>query len=312
MRPVWLNKKIDLKSCGAIKSMLRDLHLGTVCEEALCPNIGECFSKGNATFLILGSNCTRLCSFCAVRRGVPEPVDHDEPSRIAQGVMKLGLAHVVITSVTRDDLPDGGAGHFVETVKAIRRLKPVIARPNEVRPKQSDRLLRRPDMEDSLLAMTNSADGVTIELLIPDFKFDKTSLKMVIDSGPDIIAHNIETVPRLYKEARQGADYERSLEVLRYMKECNPSIPVKSGIMLGLGESEGEVLETLEEIVNTGCRFLSIGQYLTPSREHFPVKEYLRPDRFTYYKDKALSLGFRHVESGSYVRSSYHASDYIS
>ena len=167
-------------------------------------------------------------------------------------------------------------------------------------------------MEDSLLAMTNSADGVTIELLIPDFKFDREAIRKVIDSGPDIIAHNIETVPRLYKEARQGADYERSLEVLRYMKECNPSMPVKSGIMLGLGESEGEVLETLEEIVNTGCRFLSIGQYLAPSREHFPVKEYLRPDRFTYYKDKALSLGFRHVESGSYVRSSYHASDYIS
>ncbi|HPM42726.1 MAG TPA: lipoyl synthase [Candidatus Omnitrophota bacterium] len=312
MRPVWLNKKINLKSCGAIKSMLRELRLGTVCEEALCPNIGECFSKGNATFLILGNNCTRLCSFCAVRRGVPEPVDPDEPLRIARGVMKLALAHVVITSVTRDDLPDGGAGHFVETVKAIRRLNPVIARPNEVRTKQSDRLLRRPEIGSSPLVMTNSANEITVELLIPDFNFDKAALRAVIDSGPDIIAHNIETVPRLYKEARQGADYKRSLAVLRYIKEHSPSIPVKSGIMLGLGESEGEVLATLEDIVNTGCGFLSIGQYLAPSREHFPVKEYLRPERFTYYKDKALSLGFKHVESGSYVRSSYHASDYIS
>lgn len=289
-RPEWANKKIDLKSCGEVKAMLRGLGLGTVCEEALCPNIGECFSKRQATFLILGKNCTRQCSFCGVKRGSPTPVDPDEPDRVARGVERLGLKHVVITSVTRDDIPDGGASIFAETVMAIRNS--VIARPNEVRPKQSQ--------------------NITIELLIPDFNLNKEAILKVVLAKPDILAHNIETVPRLYAEARQGADYTRSLEVLRYIKECDPSMPVKSGIMLGLGEREDEVLKAFEDIARTGCDLLSIGQYLAPSKAHIQVKEYIPPDRFIYYKEKALAAGFNHVESGTYVRSSYHASEYIS
>jgi lipoyl synthase len=276
-RPSWVNKKIRLGDCASLKAKLGDLSLGTVCEEALCPNIGECFAKGQATFLILGKNCTRHCTFCAVKRGIPSPVDPDEPRRVAEGSRRLGLTHAVITSVTRDDLPDGGAQAFVDTILAIRQL----------------------------------GAPVTVELLIPDFRLDKVSLRKVIDARPDILAHNIETVPRLYREAREGADYPRSLDVLRFIKECDSALPSKSGIMLGLGERDDEILQTFEDIAATGCDFLSIGQYLAPSRAHFPVKGYIRPEKFDHFKEKALSMGFRRVVSGPYVRSSYHASEYL-
>ena len=276
-RPSWVNKKINLADCTALKTKLRGLNLGTVCEEALCPNIGECFARGVATFLILGKNCTRQCTFCAVKRGMPSPVDPDEPRRVAEGVQRLGLIHAVITSVTRDDLPDGGAQAFVDTILAIRRF----------------------------------SVAVTVELLIPDFRLNKDALRRVIAAEPDILAHNIETVPRLYRQAREGADYTRSLDVLRFIKECGSSLPAKSGIMLGLGETDDEVLGTFEDIAATGCSLLSIGQYLAPSKNHLPVKEYIKPEKFDHLKEKALGMGFRRVVSGPYVRSSYHASEYL-
>jgi len=276
-RPSWVDKKINLKDCTALKTALRGLHVGTVCEEALCPNIGECFSKGQATFLILGRNCTRRCAFCGVQRGTPSPVDPGEGARVAEAVGRLGLSHVVITSVTRDDIPDGGAQAFVDTLLAVRRL----GRP------------------------------VTVELLIPDFRLDTASLRKVIDAKPDILAHNIETVPRLYREAREGADYGRSLEVIRFIKARGGAMPAKSGIMLGLGEREDEVLQAFADLAGVGCDFLSIGQYLAPSRSHLPVREYIPPERFAYYREKALEAGLRRVVSGPYVRSSYLAAEYL-
>lgn len=276
-RPEWVNKKINLKDCAEVKKNLSGLGLHTVCEEALCPNIGECFAKQQATFLILGNVCTRQCRFCGVKRGQTSPVDPDEPSRVAEGVRQLGLRHVVITSVTRDDLPDGGAQGFIDTIAAVRGL----------------------------------GGKVTVEILTPDFNLNKAAIHSVVSAGPDIFAHNIETVPRLYAEARRGADYQRSRDVLAYIKECDPAMHTKSGIMLGLGERESEVIKTLEDIVETGCDFFSIGQYLAPSREHLPVKEFINPEKFEYYKDKALKAGFRRVLSGPYVRSSYSAAEYL-
>lgn len=276
-RPAWVNKKIRLGDCSEVKEKLSRLGLHTVCEEALCPNIGECFAKAQATFLILGKVCTRQCKFCGVKRGSPEAVDPDEPKRVAEGARRLALKHVVITSVTRDDLTDGGAQAFIDTVAALRAL---------------DR-------------------KITIELLTPDFDLNKDAIRKVTAAKPDIFAHNIETVPRLYTEARKGASYDRSLEVLSYIKECDAAMRTKSGIMLGLGECEDEVLATLRDIAATGCEFLSIGQYLAPSREHLAVKEYVTPERFDYYKEKAMAAGFKHVMSGPYVRSSYSAAEYM-
>jgi lipoic acid synthetase len=276
-RTSWINKKINLKDCAAMKATLRGLGLGTVCEEALCPNIGECFSRGQSTFLILGKNCTRRCAFCGIKRGVTSPADPREPGRVAEAVKRLGLNHVVVTSVTRDDIPDGGAQVFIDTVIALRRL----GRP------------------------------VTIELLIPDFNLNRDAIRKLAEAKPDILAHNVETVPRLYDLAREGADYVRSLEVLRFIKECDGSLPSKSGLMLGLGERKDEVLQTFADISGTGCDFLSIGQYLAPSRNHLPVKEYISPELFVFYKDKALAAGIRRVVSGPYVRSSYLASEYL-
>ena len=276
-RPSWINKKISLKDCADVKSRLNGLGLNTVCEEALCPNIGECFSRAQATFLILGKVCTRRCSFCGVKRGLPESVDQDEPGRVAGGVRRLGLKHVVVTSVTRDDLPDGGAQAFVDTIREIRKLDP----------------------------------KVTVEILTPDFNLDKAAIGRVVQAGPDIFAHNIETVPRLYPEARGGADYRRSLAVLAYIKECDNSMMTKSGMMLGLGETDDEVYNAFKDISGTGCDFLSIGQYLAPSKAHLSVKEYVSPEKFVQYKKQALDAGFRHVASGTYVRSSYSASEYL-
>jgi lipoic acid synthetase len=258
-----------------MRALLGELRLNTVCQQALCPNISECFRSGQATFLILGRNCTRLCSFCNVEKHAPEPVDQDEPARVADAVVRLKLAHVVITSPTRDDLPDGGAGLYAATVAAIRAASP----------------------------------GTRIELLIPDFEGNCKDVATVMASEPDIIAHNLETVPRLY-HIRNGADYRRSLELLRLCVELASAIPVKSGIMLGMGETGDEVVQVLGDLRAVGCVYLSIGQYLAPSRRHYPVAEYVRPELFENLRETALGMGFVHVESGPYVRSSYHAGHY--
>ncbi|HNW39894.1 MAG TPA: lipoyl synthase [Candidatus Omnitrophota bacterium] len=278
MKPAWLNKKISLKDCSTMKQSLRDLHLETVCEQAMCPNIGECFLRKVATFLILGKNCTRSCSFCNVTKAKPYPVDDREPERVAQAVAQLGLKHVVITSVTRDDLADGGAGIFADTVRQINRKLP----------------------------------SVTVELLIPDFGLSLTALETVVRSAPEIIAHNLETIPSLYKTVRQGADYSRSLKLLRLIKDMAPKLRTKSGLMLGLGEKPDEILAVMKDLRSARCDLLSIGQYLSPSKKHYPVKDYILPEQFDYYKEKGRELGFLHVQSAPYVRSSYLADQYLS
>lgn len=278
MKPQWLNKKINLSGCSRVKELLRDLEVETVCEQAMCPNIGECFSRMEATFLILGRHCTRGCSFCNISKAAPLPLDPREPERVARAVSRLALKHVVVTSVTRDDLSDGGAGFFAETIARIRAVTP----------------------------------RVSIEALIPDFRLSRTALELVAAASPQIIAHNLETVPSLYYAVRQGADYRRSLEVLRLIKEIAPEIKSKSGLMLGMGEKPEEVCAVMQDLRDAGCDFLSIGQYLAPSRNHYPVKEYITPEQFTCYKEKGEALGFLHIESGPYVRSSYSAGNYLS
>ncbi|MDD5669785.1 MAG: lipoyl synthase [Candidatus Omnitrophica bacterium] len=277
MKPQWLNKKINLGACNTMKSFLRDLKIETVCEQALCPNMGECFSSGQATFLILGRHCTRFCKFCNIDKGVPEPLDREEPARVAEATARLKLKHVVITSVTRDDLSDGGAEMFTRTVSALR----------------------------------SAAPACTVELLIPDFQNYSPAIQKVAQSFPEIIAHNVETVPALYSRVRQGAVYLRSLDVLRAVKEFAPRVKIKSGIMLGMGESPDEVVTVLSDLKAAGCDFLSIGQYLAPSSRHYPVQEYISPEQFDRYKETALSLGFSFVVSGPYVRSSYMAGEYV-
>jgi lipoic acid synthetase len=275
-KPEWLQKKCNQIDQAGMRRLLGELRLNTVCQQALCPNISECFRSGQATFLILGKSCTRQCSFCNVEKSIPSPVDADEPGRIAEAVARLDLSHVVITSPTRDDLQDGGAGLYTETVAAIRKLSP----------------------------------KTRIELLIPDFKGDHATLGVVTSSKPDILGHNVETVPRLYS-IRNGSDYERSLDVLKICGELSPEIRTKSGIMLGMGERRDEVFQVFSDLRNAGCGYLSIGQYLAPSRTHHPVQEYIKPDLFDEFRKVALKLGFHHVESGPYVRSSYHAGRYV-
>ncbi len=274
-KPEWLQKRVNPGEQAGMRALLGELRLNTVCQQALCPNISECFRCGQATFLILGRNCTRQCSFCNVDKTQPLPVDRDEPARVAEAVQRLKLAHVVITSPTRDDLPDGGASLYAATVAAIRAVSP----------------------------------ATRIEPLIPDFQGLRQSLETVMASGPDIIAHNLETVPRLY-HIRSGADYGRSLEVLRMCRELGLHIPTKSGIMLGMGETVDEGVQVLGDLRAVGCAYLSIGQYLAPSRRHYPVREYVRPELFEQLRETALGMGFAHVESGPYVRSSYHAGNY--
>jgi lipoyl synthase len=274
-KPLWLQKKVNPADHAEMDRLLHRLDLNTVCREASCPNISECFRQKQATFLIMGKDCTRSCSFCNVSANRPAPLDPDEPFRIAEAVVSLGLEHVVITSPTRDDLPDGGSGHFAATVDRIRETSPLTV----------------------------------IELLVPDFQGSRESLAAVLSAKPDILGHNIETVPRLYS-VRAGADYGRSLGLLEAAREIDSSIPTKSGIMLGLGETREEVLSTLADIRRTGCRYISIGQYLAPSRAHHPVAEYIDPSEFERYREEALSAGFAHVESAPYVRSSYHADRY--
>lgn len=274
-KPDWLQKKINPAAHAEMDKLLGDHRLHTVCREAICPNISECFRNRQATFLILGKSCTRLCSFCNVTKEAPLPADPDEPGRVAQAVARLALSHVVITSPTRDDLPDGGALLYAATVAAIR--------------------------EDS--------PDTRIELLIPDFQGNRESIATVVDAGPDIIGHNVETVARLY-QIRSGADYQRSLAVLETVRELDPGLKTKSGIMVGLGETEAEVLQVFADLRRAGCVYLSVGQYLAPSKSHYPVQAFIRPERFDFYREEALAMGFQHVESGPYVRSSYHAEQY--
>ena len=273
-KPPWLKKRIPpFEDLVKVKSILDSADLHTVCEEARCPNLGECFSKGTATVLILGRICTRNCGFCAVEHGVSVPPDEEEPEKVAQAVRKMGLHYVVITSVTRDDLPDGGASHFAKTIQAIRAL---------------DREIR-------------------VEVLIPDFKGDLSSLVAVLKEGPDVLNHNIETVPRLYPRVRPLADYRRSLNLLKSSKKDYPHIFTKSGFMLGLGETEEEIFSLLRDLSEVGCDFLTIGQYLQPRPDRLPVVRYIPPEEFEEYKKIGEEMGFKSVASGPFVRSSFHA-----
>ena len=272
-KPEWLKKKMDPAAVMEMEGMLRSLNLHTVCEGANCPNRGECFKNRTATFMILGDVCTRNCRFCAVCKGRPTPVDPMEPENIATAARQLGLRHTVITSVTRDDLPDGGAAHFAECIRALKE--------------------RMPDS--------------TVEVLIPDFRGSLAALQTVMDARPEIINHNIETVPRLYPAVRPMAKYERSLELLERVKRQGGGIYSKTGIMVGLGETEDEVLSAMDDLIAVGCDILTIGQYLQPSREHIAVAEFIHPDQFEKYRRIGLEKGFKYVASGPFVRSSYNA-----
>jgi lipoyl synthase len=273
-KPEWLRIKVQGgQERAAVEALLAKLSLHTVCEEAGCPNMMECFSKSTATFMILGRICSRNCTFCNVEKGNPGLVDANEPDSVAKAVAELKLKHAVITSVTRDDLPDGGAAHFASVIGKVRQYN----------------------------------ENVTLEVLIPDFRGNIEALESLIYAKPEVINHNIETVPRLYPAVRPMALYTRSLELLKHVKNTDGDIFTKSGIMVGLGEMEGEVVQVLEDLRSAACDFLTIGQYLAPSRQHLPVVEYIHPDIFDRYKETALRLGFKHVASGPLVRSSYHA-----
>jgi len=274
--PEWLKKSVPSSSnLEKVTALLQDLRLNTVCQSALCPNRGECFARGTATFMILGNVCTRDCRFCAVPHGKPEPVDEEEPYRVAEAARRLGLKHVVITSVTRDDLPDGGASHFAAVIKAIRDKLPQAC----------------------------------VEVLTPDFKGQEEALALVVQARPDIFNHNVETVPRLYPKVRPQANYRRSLEVLRKIKEMDPGIYTKSGFMVGLGETREEILEVMADLRAVGCDILTIGQYLQPSPRHLEVEEYVTPATFDWYAHKGEEMGFLHVASGPFIRSSYLADE---
>jgi len=275
-KPEWLRKKITLSSLREVESILAKGKLHTVCQEAMCPNIGECFSKKQATFLILGNQCTRRCTFCSVPKETPLPPDPEEPMNIADSVAAMGLRHVVITSPTRDDLHDGGAAHFAATVKALKSLD----------------------------------DTIVVELLIPDLQEDEAALRIIANSGAEIVGHNLETVPRLY-HIRKGAKYERSLGVLKKLSELNPELQTKSGIMLGLGEEEEEVMTLMQDLLDHNCKLLSIGQYLSPGKEYTDVVEFVPPERFESFLQKGMAMGFRYIKSSPYTRSSYMADEYL-
>ncbi|SFL48231.1 lipoyl synthase [Pelosinus propionicus] len=276
IKPSWLKGHVSGNSnVKEMYGMLDEFSLTTVCSGAHCPNIGECYASRTATFMVLGSQCTRRCRFCAVPKGVVQPVDQDEPQRVAQMVRKLGLNYVVITSVTRDDLVDGGAVHFSQTIQKIRELSP----------------------------------ETLIEVLIPDLQGEESALDVIIAAQPEVINHNVETVSALYSHVRPQADYQRSLDVLQYVKKNAPQIVTKSGIMVGLGESPAQVSATLADLRSVGCDSLTVGQYLAPSPEHIPVAEYIVQEQFQYYQQIAKQLGFSHAACGPLVRSSYHAAE---
>ncbi len=275
-KPSWLKVKLPVgKEYASVREIVETHRLHTICESGNCPNMGECWGAGTATFMILGNVCTRSCGFCAVATGRPSAVDRGEPARVANSVRLMKIKHCVITSVDRDDLEDGGSVIWAETILEIRKQSP----------------------------------GTTMETLIPDFQGKWENLRRIVDAAPEIISHNLETVRRLTKQVRVQAKYDRSLEVLGKVKEAG--IRTKSGIMLGLGETKEEVLETINDIRNAGVEILTVGQYLQPTREHLPVAEFIRPEVFEEYRNTALGMGFRYVESGPLVRSSYHAERHI-
>ena len=269
--PEWI--KVQFSGTHETKKILRRYGMSTVCEEARCPNQGKCFSKKTATFMILGNRCTRNCSFCAVKSDKPLPLDYDEPERVARASLALGLEFVVITSVTRDDLPDGGAGHFASTIKALKLKK----------------------------------ERMQVEVLTPDFKGNVHALHTVLHAAPEVFNHNIETVPRLYSKVRPLADYDISLNVLHAAKSLDPRIKTKSGLMLGLGEKESEVLSVMRDLRKSRCDLLTIGQYLRPRKENIPVVEYIKPEVFDHYRMKGLEMGFKAVASSPLTRSSINA-----
>jgi lipoic acid synthetase len=271
-RPDWLKVRLGSgETYTGVRKLVSDEKLHTVCESARCPNIGECWSRKTATFMILGDTCTRSCRFCNIKTGQPTHFDNEEPKRVAEAVQKLKLKHAVITSVTRDDLNDGGAAMFSETIQAIR----------------------------------NASPSCSIETLIPDFKGNMDALQMVLDAKPDILNHNIETVERLQRAVRVQATYSRSLAVLQYSKE--KGMITKSGLMVGLGETKEEVIQTMKDLRAIDCDIITIGQYMPPTKEHYPLTRFYTPDEFKDLKEKAKELGFEYVESGPFVRSSYHA-----
>ncbi len=274
-KPEWIRMKVpDSARFQEIKQVLRDNNLHTVCEEASCPNIGECFSGGTATFMILGDICTRRCPFCDVAHGKPLPPDPHEPENLARTIAQMKLRYVVVTSVDRDDLPDGGAQHFVDCIRAIRAQSPHIK----------------------------------IEILVPDFRGRlDIALKILREAPPDVMNHNLETVPRLYKQARPGSDYQNSLNLLKQFNALYPSVPTKSGLMLGLGETDDEILQVMQDLREHGVTMLTLGQYLQPSVHHLPVLRYVTPDTFAWFKQQADAMGFENAASGPMVRSSYHA-----
>ncbi len=272
--PPWLRLKAPKPEVvGSMEEKLHGWNLGTVCQSAHCPNLGECFSRGTATFMILGTVCSRRCRFCAVDKGKPNPPDPGEPERVALAVKSMGLAYVVVTSVTRDDLPDGGSAHFAETIRSIRE----------------------------------HCSEAKVEVLVPDFQGSEAALGTVCDAGPDVFNHNVETVPRLYETVRPQADYKMSLDVLAYA--AARGLPAKSGLMLGLGETSREIWETLNDLRRIGCTYLTLGQYLAPSAEHVPVARYVPPEEFDKWGDTARAMGFQEVASGPLVRSSYRADE---
>jgi lipoic acid synthetase len=275
-KPPWLKRRLPSgPAYEEVRDLLNRQRLHTVCQEALCPNLWECFSRRTSTFLIMGPTCSRSCTFCAVKGGGLQPLDPGEPERVAETAARLGLRYVVVTSVTRDDLPDGGAGHFAATIAAIRAHIP----------------------------------SARLEVLIPDFQGDREALRTVVAAAPDVLNHNIETVPRLYPTARPEADYRRSLALLRQVSDIAPRVPTKSGLMLGLGETGGEIRQTLLDLRDARCRILTMGQYLQPSRAHMPVVRFVAPCEFDRWRESALEMGFAEVASGPLVRSSYHAAE---
>ena len=277
-RPEWLKVRLPSgPTYEGLRRLMRSKELHTVCEEAHCPNMAECWGAGTATFMILGDTCTRSCGFCAVTTGRPGTVDLDEPARVGQAVARMRLGHAVVTSVNRDELPDGGAGIFAETIREIRRQSP----------------------------------GTTVEVLIPDFQGSPEALGAVLDAEPEVLSHNVETVPRLYPRVRPQARYERSLAVLRRIAEHGGGIVCKTGIMLGLGETRDEVLATMRDIVDQGTAVLTVGQYLRPSPMHLPIERYWTPEEFASLRDAGMAMGYAHVESGPLVRSSYHAERHV-
>jgi len=277
-RPKWLRAPAPVgENYQNLKNLVQKLGLHTVCESAACPNIGDCWNRRTATFMILGNVCTRRCGFCNVQKGGPLPVDDDEPRRVAEACSALGLKFAVITSVNRDDRKDGGARHFAMTIHAIRERLPECG----------------------------------VEVLVPDFQGSHEAMDIVLDAGPDVLNHNTETVPRLYRQVRLGARYERSLDMLRYVKQRSPHIPTKSGVMLGLGETIEEVHQVMRDLRQSNVDILTLGQYLRPSLKHLPVIRHVTPDEFAGLKKLGHEMGFRHVESGPLVRSSFHAEEAV-